>query len=75
MARTGPITFFVVIKVKVKYLKDHSLLTQHFLLPTRGDNILDILDLVMSNDERLVENHIVGEPFGDHCGGKSAGTA
>ena len=38
----------------------------HVLLPTRGDNILD---LVMSNEEGLVENLTVGEPFGtsDHC--------
>ena len=43
-----------------------SFFTQHVLLPTRGDNILD---LVMSNEEGLVENLTVGEPFrtSDHC--------
>ena len=43
-----------------------SFFTQHVLLPARGDNILD---LVMSNEEGLVENVTVGEPFGtsDHC--------
>ena len=35
--------------------------TQHVLLPTRGDNILNF---VMSNDEGLVENLMVSEPFG-----------
>ena len=36
------------------------------MLPTRGDNILD---LVRSNDEGLVENLTIGEFFGtnDHC--------
>ena len=40
--------------------------TQHVLLPTRCDNILH---LVMSNEEGLVENLMVGEPFriSDHC--------
>ena len=40
--------------------------TQHVLLSTRGDNILN---LVMSNEEGLVENLTVGEPFGtsDYC--------
>ena len=38
-----------------------SYLTQHILLPTRGDNILD---LVMSDNERFVEDLIVGETFG-----------
>ena len=37
-----------------------SFFNQHVLLPTRGDNILD---LVMSNEEGLVENLTVGEPF------------
>ena len=43
-----------------------SFFTQHVLLPTRGDNILDF---VMSNEEGLVENLTVYEPFGtnDHC--------
>ena len=43
-----------------------SFFTQHALLPTRGDNTLD---LVMPNDEGLVENVMVGKPFGtsDHC--------
>ena len=43
-----------------------SFFTPHVLLPTRGDNILD---LVMSNEEGLVENLTVGEPFetSDHC--------
>ena len=43
-----------------------SFFTQHVLLPTSGDHILD---LVMSNEEGLVENLTVGEPFGtsDHC--------
>ena len=41
-----------------------SFFTQHVLLPTRGDNIMD---LVISNEE--VENLTVGEPFGtsDRC--------
>ena len=44
----------------------NSFLTQHVLLPTRGDNILD---LVMSNEQGLVKNIMVGKPFGssDHC--------
>ena len=47
-----------------------SFFTQHILLPTRGDNIMD---LVMSNEEGLVENLTVGtSTFGtfgtsDHC--------
>ena len=51
---------------KVLECIQNSFFTQHVLLPTSGDNILD---LVMSNEERLVENLTVGEPFGtsDHC--------
>ena len=51
-----------------KYLEcmQDSFSTQHVLLHTRGDNILD---LVMSNEEGSVENLTVGEPFGisDQC--------
>ena len=40
--------------------------SQHVLLSTRGDNILN---LVMSDEVGLVGNLTVGEPFGtnDHC--------
>ena len=43
-----------------------SFFTHHVLLPTRGDNILN---LVMSNEEGLVENLTVDNLFGtsDHC--------
>ena len=49
----------------LEYIQD-SFFTQHVLLPTRGDNILDF---VMTNDEALVKNLTVDEPFGtgDHC--------
>ena len=51
-----------------KIYKMHSGLIVHSacLAFYKGDNILD---LVMSNDKRFVENLTVGEPFGagDHC--------
>ena len=51
-----------------KFLKciQDAFFAQHVLLPTRGDNILN---LVMSHEEGLVDNLMVGEPFdiSDHC--------
>ena len=56
------------IKMQTRFLEfiQDSFFTQHVLLPTRGDNILD---LVMSDNEWLVENLTVGDTFGitDHC--------
>ena len=49
------------LKIKILDCIQDSFLTQHVLLPTRGDNILD---LVMSNVEGFVKNLTVGEPFG-----------
>ena len=56
------------VEMMEKFLEciQDSFFTQHVLHPTRGDNILD---LVMSNEEELVEKLTLGEPFGtsDHC--------
>ena len=43
-----------------------NFLYQHVLEATRGENILD---LVLSSEEHMIENLEVGEPFGssDHC--------
>ena len=56
------------VEINKKFLEciQDSFFTQHVFLHTSGDNILD---LVMFNDEGLVENLSVGEPFGtsEHC--------
>ena len=47
------------------YLIQHSVLTQHVLEPTRGENVLDI---VLLSQKELVDNVKIHEPLGisDH---------
>ena len=47
------------------FLIQESFLTQHVLEPTMGENVSDVLDLVLSSQKELVDNVKIHEPLGN----------